>query len=184
MQIPSLGPGGRYHTRLLGPPDLRALQALFERGEDYFAIATGQRPAPDEAPRAFVAGPPTKAVDDKRIIGIFAGHELVGVLDAITDWPAERAWTMGMLLLDPRHRGQGLGAAVLAAYEAWAASEGATQLQTAVVTHHAPGVRFLERHGYQRAPDALTGPPQGVFRFSKPAPRERSEGKPRLFRGE
>jgi GNAT superfamily N-acetyltransferase len=176
MRIAALDPDRRYHTRLLGPPDLRALQTLFERGGDYFDIATGRRPDPDEAPRAFVAGPPAKAVDDKRIIGIFTGRELVGVLDAITDWPGTGDWTMGMLLLDPAHRGHGLGTLVLEAYERWAAAEGAVRLHTALVAHHAPGVRFLERHGYRRVSGSGgMDPPQGVIRFSKAAPRGATE---------
>lgn len=170
MQHRQLGPGGRYTTRPLTPPDLPHLQRLFETASDYFEIATGTGPAPDEAPRAFVAGPPTKAVDDKRVIGVFAGSELIGVLDAITDWPAPGDWTMGMLLLAPAHRGGGLGSAVLAAYEAWARRAGAARFRTAIVSHHAPGIRFLERHGYRRT--TADGPHRaapGISFFVKPA---------------
>jgi GNAT superfamily N-acetyltransferase len=151
MEIDRLGPGDRYHTRLLGPPDLKALQALFERSADYFQIATGADPAADEAPRAFVAGPPHKSVKDKRVIGVFTnGQDLVGVLDALTDFPAEGTWTMGMLLLDPAHRGHSLGEGLLAAYERWAASQGARTSRTALVAHHASGLAFLARSGYRR----------------------------------
>lgn len=167
MHHQELGPAGRYATRLLRPPDLPALQELFERAADYFEIATGNPPARDEAPRAFVAGPPGKAVDDKRVIGVFAGRELVGVLDALTGWPDPATWTMGMLLLDPAHRCAGLGSAVLEAYEAWAAAEGAATLRTAVVSHHDPGLRFLARHGYERQQE---GGPPGVTVLAKPAP--------------
>lgn len=151
VQIDRLGPGAAYRTRLLTPEDLRDLQGLFERASDYFEIATGRPPAKDEAPRAFVGGPPTKAVTDKRTIGVFTRENaLVGVLDAITDWPAEGVWTMGLLLLDPVARRGGLGRATLAAYEAWAASLGARAFRTAVVAHHEPGLHFLEKAGYQR----------------------------------
>ena len=150
MQLDQLGPAGAYHTHLLAPEDLGDLQSLFERAADYFEIATGRAPAGDEAQRAFVAGPPTKSVKEKRVIGIFRQQELVGVLDALTDWPAEGVWTLGMLLLDPAVRGDGLGGATLAAYEAWAQGQGAQSHRTAVVAHHAPGLRFLERAGFQR----------------------------------
>lgn len=151
MEHHAFGPDAAYSTRLLAPPDLRDLQQLFERAADYFELTTGRPPARDEAPRAFVGGPPTKNVKDKRVIGVFAPEEmLVGVLDALTDWPEPGVWAMGMLLLDPAHRSRGLGRAVLAAYEAWAAGEGARSFRTAVVSHHADGIRFLERAGYQR----------------------------------
>lgn len=93
-------------------------------------VVTGLASAADESARAFVAGPASKAVDDKRIIGVFDSEDtLVGVLDALTNFPDDCDWTMGMLLLDPEHRGLGLGTAVLEAYESWAAQQGARQLR-------------------------------------------------------
>jgi GNAT superfamily N-acetyltransferase len=151
MELDRFGPGDRYHTRLLGPPDLKHLQALFERGADYFQIATGADPARDEAPRAFVAGPPSKSVNDKRVVGVFSQEgALVGVLDALTDFPAPGEWTIGMLLLEPAERGHGLGGALLRAFEGWAASQGAAKCRTALVAHHAAGLAFLEYQGYSR----------------------------------
>ena len=165
-----------YQTRLLLPSDLDAMQGLFERGADYFVIATGNQPVPDEARRAYVAGPPTKDVKAKRIVGIFADDALVGVLDALTNWPAEGTWTMGMLLLDPAHRGAGLGRATLAAYERWAASEGAQIYRTAIVAHHDPGARFLQRAGYTcdstGVRDAAEGSRPAVLFFQKVVSRE------------
>ncbi len=150
MVIDQLGPDGRYTTRLLEPPDLRALQALFERSTDYFELVTGAPPRRDEAAQAYVAGPPTKQVHDKRIIGVFGSEQaLVGVIDALTDWPHPATWSMGILLIDPAHRRQGLGTAALHAYEQWAKTCGARKLRTAVVAHHDSGIRFLERAGYR-----------------------------------
>ena len=154
MQRKNLGPNGEYFTRLLHPPDIRAAQAMFERAADYFEVATGARPGRDEATRAFVAGPPSKSVDDKRILGVFDRHnELIGILDALVDFPAVGDWTMGMLLLDPEHRGAGLGTVVLEAYEDWAVGQGAQRFHTAVVSRHKRGVRFLEDRGYRRQGD-------------------------------
>ncbi|MCZ6856457.1 MAG: GNAT family N-acetyltransferase [Gemmatimonadetes bacterium] len=151
MRLTGLGPQGKYTTRLLEPPDIPDVQSLFERTADYFEMATGVSPADDEAKRAFVAGPPTKSVDDKRIIGVFDSTDsLVGMLDALVDFPADDEWTMGMLLIDPEHRGAGLGKQVLAGYESWAAQCGARKFHTALVSHHDPGIRFLERSGYVR----------------------------------
>ncbi len=182
MQHAALGPDGQYHTRLLAPNDLRALQTLFERAADYFAIATGAPPAPDEAPRAFVAGPPTKDVSAKRVVGVFAASEtLVGVLDALTDWPEDGTWSIGMLLLDPAYRGRGLGGHVLDAFERWAATEGAVRLRTAVVGHHTVGLAFLEGRGYARE-SALAdydagGRRASVVFLAKPLPEALSRGK-------
>ncbi len=165
-----------FHTRLLRPPDLRALQGLFERAGDYFELVTGQPPGRDEAERAFVAGPPQKSVNDKRVIGFFTDADvLVGVLDAITDWPEPGCWSMGGLILDPAFRARGLGRAVLAAYEQWAAGEGAERFRTALVAQHDRGIRFLERAGYRRVSGGDTGaPPTVVFLEKGRFPRRKS----------
>ena len=151
MEAKNLGPEPACHTRLLHPHDVRAVQSLFERASDYFELTTGVPPARDEATRAFVAGPPTKSVDDKRMIGAFDAHdELIGVIDALADFPEQGDWTMGLLLLDPKRRDAGLGTALLGEYEAWAAGQGATRLHTAVVSNHLRGIQFLEARGYAR----------------------------------
>ena len=150
MDRAGLGPDDAYSTRRLAPPDLPALQALFGRAADYFELATGRGPAPDEAERAFVGGPPSKAVSDKRTIGIFdRAGTLVGIVDAIPDFPADGTCTIGMLLLDPAERGRGVGAAVLSAFERSMVETGARTFRTAVVVHHTRGLAFVARAGYR-----------------------------------
>lgn len=150
MEQSEFGPDGTYSCRRLAPADISAVQGLFDRASDYFEIATGAPAAPDEAERAFVAGPPTKSVDDKRSIGFFdAENTLVGVIDALIDWPEPDTWSLGMLLFAPEHRGKGLGAAALAAFEQWSAELGARKLRTAVVSHHETGVAFAYRSGFR-----------------------------------
>jgi GNAT superfamily N-acetyltransferase len=160
MEIHPLDREGHYLTRHLRPPDLVALQRLFVRAADYFMLSTGAPPAPDEAERAFVAGPPTKPVNAKRVIGLFT---------------TDGTWSMGMLLLEPAHRGRGLGSRLLAAYETWARTQGARQFRTALVAHHHAGIQFLERAGYTRE-SALADYDAGATRptilfLAKPAAR-------------
>jgi len=170
-----VGAGGAYRTRRLGPPDLPALQQLFERAADYFETATGAPPAPDEAQRAFVGGPPSKAVSEKQSIGVCDDAEtLVGILDAIPDFPEAQVCTIGLLLIDPALRGRGIGTTVLDAFERHMAAGGMTRLRTAVVAHHAPGLRFLERAGYREVSrlegyEAADSRPTVVF-FEKAVP--------------
>ena len=142
-------PEGLFKPRRLGPPDLAALQKLFEQSVDYFEMTTGAPPGKDEAERSFVAGPPTKSVADKRMLGVFSPQtRLVGALDAIIDWPGEGCWTMGMLLMDPEFRRMGLATRLLSNFEIWARSEGAKSFRTAVVSEHEIGRDFLNANGY------------------------------------
>jgi GNAT superfamily N-acetyltransferase len=169
MRLDACGPGRRYHTRRLEPPDLPALQRLFERSADYFEATAGAPPAPDEAERAFVGGPPTRSVNDKQTIGVFdGGGTLVGVLDAIPDFPTDGTCTIGLLLLDAAARGGGLGRATLTAFESWMSTQGATRFRTAVVASLEGARRFLERCGYHEVSrlegyEAATHRPTLVF---------------------
>ena len=150
MELAAYGPDRTHHTRRLTPPDLPALQRLFERAADYFEATAGAPPVADEAQRAFVGGPPTKAVNEKLTIGVFdRDTALVGVLDAIPDFPADGTCSIGLLLLDPAARGAGLGGATLAAFEAWVSRRGATRFRTAVVAPLERALRFLDRQGYR-----------------------------------
>jgi GNAT superfamily N-acetyltransferase len=158
MQLDAYGPGRAYHTRRLVPPDLPALQRLFERAADYFEATTGAGPGTDEAERAFVGGPPSKSVNDKRTVGMFTRDDrLVGVLDAIPDFPADGTCTIGLLLLDPAVRGAGLGGATLAAFETWMAGHGATRFRTAIAATLDRGLAFLTRAGYRQASQLAGG---------------------------
>ena len=90
-----------------------------------------------------------EAVNDKRTIGLFtADRTLVGVLDAIMDWPDDGTWTIGMLLLDPAHRGAGTGSAFFAAFAEWASSEGARGLRTALTSDDTRGAAYAVRLGF------------------------------------
>lgn len=139
-----------YHTRLLGPPDLGRVQELFEASSEYFRAFTGQPPARDEARRAFVAGPPSKSVNDKSVLGVFSSAEvLLAVADVIRDWPAEATWSVGMLLVHPDHRRQGLGSSFARELERWAVAHGARKIRTAVPSGNEEAVAFLRGLHYR-----------------------------------
>ena len=144
---------------------------------DYFESATGRPPGPDEAQRAFVGGPPSRSVSDKHTVGVFDdATTLVGVLDAIPDFPEDGTCTIGLLLLAPAVRGRGVGTAVLTAFEAWMRDAGATRFRTAVVAHCTRGIAFARRAGYEEASrlegyDAGGARPTVVFLEKPAAPR-------------
>jgi GNAT superfamily N-acetyltransferase len=59
----------------------------------------------------------------------------------------------------PTHRGRGVGQALLAAVEAWAAARGAEWLEVETQNINAPACRFYERNGFElRAVDPFAYP--------------------------
>lgn len=150
-----------YGARRLYEADRRALQQLCQRSADYFRLTTGALPPPDAARRLLSAGPPDAAPQQKRLLGLFSeAGDLVGVLDVVRDYPAGGTWHLGLLLLDPERRGQGVGQAFYEAFETWAAERGAYRIRIGVVAQNKEALRFWRRLGFaelERRPEVQMG---------------------------
>jgi GNAT superfamily N-acetyltransferase len=107
-------------------------------------------------------------LSQKVLIGLFRpGEDLVGVIDAFRDHPAPGDWWLGLLLLEPRERGQGLGRSVYHQFEAWAAAQGAITTWLSVVEQNQRAYDFWGRLGFEeverRPPAASAGNPGTVI---------------------
>lgn len=137
-------------TRYLGLDDREALQALLESCSDYFQLVMGEPPAPSAAQVLLQQLPEGKGSQDKHVIGLYeAGNRLIGVLDAVRDYPASRQWWLGLLLLEPRERHQGRGGRWYRAFEFWVAQRGAREVRLGVVEQNRDGLRFWRSQGFE-----------------------------------
>lgn len=139
----------RAQVRRVEPEDGEALQALFERCEDFFRLVYGHPPGPAETQSHFVALPEGRTYDDKFAAAIYEEGEPIGAFDAIRNHPEPGGWVLGLLLFDPSHRGHGLGAEVSDAFERWAASLGGTEVRILVQLQNTGGYAFWKRMGYE-----------------------------------
>ncbi len=126
------------------------LQAFYESCRDYVELVTGSPPGPNEARDLLSALPPKKSREDKFVIGLFdaPGH-LVGVLDVIRGYPAEREWYLGLLLFGPTSRGRGLGERVYRRLEEWVRAEGGKVIHLIVQEQNPGAIRFWKRMGFE-----------------------------------
>ncbi|WP_375760677.1 GNAT family N-acetyltransferase [Corallococcus exercitus] len=139
------------------------LQPLLERCEDYYQLAEGRPALPDQARNLLNERPPGLAPGQGHLFALRdAQGGLVGVLEALRDYPARGEWYIGLLLLAPEARGQGRGEAVLRAYEAHVRANGGRLIRVAVLEHNPAGRRFWERMGFQ--PEQWVGPIQQGLR--------------------
>lgn len=53
------------------------------------------------------------------------------------------------VVVDPGHRGQGIGRALMEALATWAREQGATRMQLLADTNNAPALAFYDRQGWQ-----------------------------------
>jgi ribosomal protein S18 acetylase RimI-like enzyme len=131
------------------PNDLQALQQLLGRqfAEHDIELA-GQA----------LAGAIAPVLDDERL-GFFLlarqGAEMTGMAAISFAWTLEHggksAWLDEVYVL-PRHRGQGLGAALLAEAEREIARAGCAAIDLEVDTEHARAERLYRRAGFQPLP--------------------------------
>ena len=138
-----------YTLVALTPDDGPEVQALLERGADHAELVMGLPPGPAEAQSLYIDLPEGKGYDDKLLLGVYTDiHELVGVFDAIRDYPEPGEWWAGLLLLEPAQRNHGLGERIYRAFERWAGTQGARGIQLAVVEQNVAGERFWRRLGF------------------------------------
>jgi len=128
-----------------------ALSALFERCEDFFQLVYGQPPGPAEVQSFFVALPDGKTYDDKFAAAIFdTDGRVIGALDAIRDYIEPGRWALGLMLLDPEHRGAGFGREVYEGFERWAAGLGARLIRLLVQVQNTGAHAFWTRMGFEQ----------------------------------
>lgn len=141
------------YVRRLGTSDAPALQSLLERCRDFLEL-TDEAPRPGAAEHLLSNLPDGKTHEDKFVLGLYASREdeFFGVIDIVRHWPVKDEWIIGLLLLDPARRNQGLGASVHRALEQWVRGQGATGLRLVVQEQNPGGLRFWRRQGY-----AITG---------------------------
>jgi GNAT superfamily N-acetyltransferase len=130
--------------------DAQALQALYDRCVDFALLSDGEPAAPTAGRNEFTAVPEGWTLADKFVFGVFAAERLIAVIEGIRHYPEPGSYWLGLLLLDPDHRRQGLGSASYRAFESWARAEGAGEIQLTVIEDNAPALAFWSRMGFAR----------------------------------
>jgi ribosomal protein S18 acetylase RimI-like enzyme len=141
---------GQFRVKPLRPEtDSAAVGDLTQRCADYTFMLTGEPPDHDSSAGFFAAVPNGKTHEDMLKLGVFdSAGELVGLLDIARDHPAPGTWYIGLLLIDPMVRGQGVGAEVTRSVREEAAQGGASRLMLSVATENERALRFWKAQGF------------------------------------
>jgi GNAT superfamily N-acetyltransferase len=136
--------------RELGAGDEDALQALLESDPDYSVRVTGYPPGPSDALSLLMVRPESVPESHKVVVGAFEGAELVAVVDLLRGYPEPSCVFLGLLLVQGPRQGSGLGSAVMAAVERYAAQwPEARRFRLAVVDTNAAVLGFWRRMGFE-----------------------------------
>lgn len=139
-----------YLIRKLSIDDEQKIQKLCERSLDYFELVEGTHPDEYEARNILCDLPPNKSLEDKFVFGAFDNSgRLITVVDLIKDYKAIGEWIIGLMLIDPRERGFGLGRKVYDIIKEWISSSGGNMLRIGVVEDNINGYNFWLTLGFR-----------------------------------
>jgi len=132
----------------LGEADLVRLSRLCLGSSAFYELVEGE-PASD-ATAAEILGPLTSeyALGTKHVWGVEDGDELVAVAELLQGHPSARGWYIGLLLVDPAHRGRGLGTRFCAAILDWITCQDGATVRLVVQQQNAGARSFWERQGF------------------------------------
>ena len=127
----------------------KVVKELCEKCSDYYILHYGILPSKEEIVEIFCTLPPNKKYEDKFVLGIYKfDNELVGIIDIVKDYPIDREWMLGLMLIETQERGNGLGKIVHEALVRWAKDLGAKSFRIGVIEDNQKGVNFWSALGY------------------------------------
>lgn len=128
----------------LTPGDLPAITGLYERCAEFLAID------PAAGPPSSVFVIPDDALPERHhVFGIWKESRLDGVLAVLRGYREAKDWWIGLLLLDPSQRGNGLGSRVVDSVLAWARESGVAEtIWIAVAPRNEKALRFWRGRGF------------------------------------
>ena len=141
-------PSAGITTVVLDERDLADITVLLRACDDFSMLVSGQPSQPDEALGLLRDLPPGSRCEDKRVYGFKKEDALIGVLDAVSGYPRQPVCFIGLFLLLPHERGQGLGRVILEAFARSARQAGFEELMLGVVEDNQDGLRFWQSCGF------------------------------------
>lgn len=139
-----------YLAKFLKLEDAAVLQNLYEQCMEFALLTDGQPPSLTAARDEFDALPDGKTTEDKYILGLFnPQNDLIGMIESIRHYPDNQTWWLGLMMLSPEQRGQGLGSAFYQAFENWVSAQGVKQVSLSVIEANKLGLQFWKSLGFE-----------------------------------
>jgi ribosomal protein S18 acetylase RimI-like enzyme len=143
--------------RALAPEtDSAAVRELFARAADYVQLEIGELPSDAQTIDFFTSAPPGIDPTTSLRLGMYLpGSQLVAIADLAFGYPNPDDAYVGLLLIDPNHRGQRLGQQMLGHVFAAASARKAKRILIAVLEDNPKAQRFWQKMGFV---EELRGP--------------------------
>jgi len=125
------------------------IQELCNACTDYFMISQGKPATGTEAKEFLKALPPNKTYEDKINLGLFnMKDDLVGFVDLIRNYPQNGIWYIGLLLIDPKERRNGLGKFIFGEIIRLVKNDNGEKIKIGVFIENDRALKFWESIGF------------------------------------
>lgn len=128
--------------------DFAILRGLFDAAADYVELESGAPPSDQTVTDFLQDRPPNTGPEAAHHFGLFDGADLVGAMGMLFGYPDPSDAYIGLLILDPAHRGGGMGAQAVHHAADFARHHSATRLLVAVLEENPKGRAFWDRQGF------------------------------------
>ena len=140
-----------YGIKCLSPDDAAQLQTLFDQCADFFIMTNGAPAKATAAAEEFTDVPEGKTPEDVRAWGLVDDRDrLAGTIIGVQGYPNSQTWWVGLMLLAPEQRGQGLGGSFYQAFEQWVAHQGYRFISLCAIAPNTVGRHFWQRLGFEK----------------------------------
>lgn len=140
---------GIVAVREMRPEDEPQVAALFASCEDYFAAATGGPALPGDVQSLYYALPEGADFDQKRLLVMCRDGGVVGLVDVVDRHPDAGTCSVGVFLLAPEARREGIGTDVARRLLEEAAGRGMRNVTATCPRGWEPGLGFLRSLGFE-----------------------------------
>ncbi len=138
-----------YKIRRLSGENVIEVQSLCERCSDFSELTEGRPPEACAGNDILFDLPLGKELKDKYVFGVFNEKDvLIAVIDLVKDYKVIGEWIIGLLMIDPSERGNGLGRKIHELIMNWVSKEKGRKLRIGVVEENYRGYQFWREMGY------------------------------------
>ncbi|MCZ4316230.1 GNAT family N-acetyltransferase [Comamonadaceae bacterium G21597-S1] len=142
--------GREPELQMLSRARVSELQELYDACVDYFVHAQGQAAPADAALAEFDDRPDGVPAEAKVVFGsLQPDGSCAAMVEGLRDYPQAGVWYLGLMLVRPALRSQGLGAALVRRFEHLARAAGAREIRLCVFDTAPRSRAFWERNGYR-----------------------------------
>ncbi|MGL5756121.1 MAG: GNAT family N-acetyltransferase, partial [Paraclostridium sp.] len=140
---------GKYLIKPITLSNYNEIEKLYKLCDDYHIMCGGRKANKKDIEDIFTYTE-KKTIEDSLTLGIFEKNVLIGLVDIFKNYPEDKIWMIGLLLLAPNKRNLGLGKLIHTEIKNYALSIGANSFQIGVLDENTKALKFWESIGYKK----------------------------------